>query len=292
MVLGTEEPHEDEVMRQTLDDRFAFSNYWAMIMEEALEDMIQMPTRTWLCLVLELILLLGLFRAALDEFDYVLGLIVLYAVCVAAFVMLANATVMGRRNHILRSQKNGEELQEEHGIAGCLKKCGHFKLEVYFIWLWEVIRFSCIYIIIWNMFNFILGFEDYTVATTIIYLCIFLFLFLLLGLSTGVDMYVVLALPPFIDDGNMTVLLRVLAGTAKFQIDGEPRHPSVDFEETASSGHGVRKVAAKPSEQAPLMAELVGKPEIRRAEANADSSQDKTDLPGQLGQPSANDKMD
>lgn len=267
-VLDIQAPYEPHQVRASLEDRLAFSTYWALILEEALGDMIQMPTRTWLCLVVETILFGAVCRAAVDM-DWILAFVVFYLVLVTLCILFSLVVIRGRRKHILSSDSKVEDPGGEQGLAKCLKCCARQKLEMYLIWFWEVVRFSTIYQIAWIIFDFFLGFRDYSAGDVVLYLFIFFFELALLGFSSVIDMYFVLALPPFIDEGNLDTLIHVLHDTRAFRIDGERRKGHSPDNHTDDHQHHDTRRAAEDTEQL-LAPEVFGKPE-----------KSQPDLPGQ-----------
>jgi len=211
--LHIEEPFKEEQVRQKLEAEFAFSTYWALIVEEALSDMIQMPTRTWLVFIFGNLMMALVFRFTKDV-DWNIILIVNYSLVVMIVTVLSILVVYGRRKHIMDVQKErasfGKSEKKERGLAPRMKAMFLCPVEAYIICFWELIRFNLIYVITWTFFDWVLGFIDWSAGRVVLAVVAFTLDFFMLGHSSLVDMYLVLALPPFVSEDNLDVLIHVL----------------------------------------------------------------------------------
>mmetsp|Transcript_15781 Transcript_15781/g.43124 ORF Transcript_15781/g.43124 Transcript_15781/m.43124 type:complete len:620 (-) Transcript_15781:157-2016(-) len=200
-----------EQVAAELRRRLALSTYMALIIEEALHDMVQMPTRTWMCVIVELAVVAVIFRAKVQVKLYVFA--VCYASMLLVIILLTAEVIRWRRIHIRQNVEhcNVQETNEEHWFLLRVRTCGRrYKVENIAIRTWEVVRFSAIYIIAWTLMDVAFGFEHYSVGHILAYFCVFVLECFLLTWSGLIDAYLLMALPPFVDESNLHKLFWAL----------------------------------------------------------------------------------
>jgi len=208
-----------DVVREELDRRFDMSAYLVLIMQEALASQIQMPTRTWFVILAYLIVIAVFARCGISV-PFVSILTVLHLCMLIGFTIFAVRVVSVRRRYVTSAQEargSGTVPEVSEDSTSCMFYMGRrYKLEEYIICIWEVVRFSCLYLIALSILDATLGDHIHNGDATAAAINVTLFVLesCMLSWSGLIDVYSMLALPPFVDDSNLDKLLHVLSKRA------------------------------------------------------------------------------
>jgi len=207
---------DSDAVREKLKRDFLFSSYLACVIEQCLSEVIEMPVRTWILLLGEIAV--GALCTRLKVGAPNTGELAFFL-----FVMLLGLTITAvlivawRRRDIYDAQRKRDNEKEEKVETGhrksvsCLVNCGRkYNLEEFYLVIWEFFRFNATYVISWTIMDLSFGWQTYTTTQTVL-LCLSLFFDLFLLVWSGVvDAYLVMALPPYVDDVNLAFLKMVL----------------------------------------------------------------------------------